>query len=229
MNSSGYAVCFEDIISYLSRILPHSEVIEQSLRMQVTIYPNRALRELLANALIHQDFSVTGAGPIIEIFDNRIEFINPGSLLPNKQIDRLIGTAPESRNEVLASAFRRYNICEERGTGLQKVITDVELFSLPPVTFMVLDNAFRVVLYSPRKFEKMSQTERIEACYQHAVLQYLSHQTLTNTTLRQRFKVSEKQRNQITNIIADTVNLGRVKRKSQSIGNKFAEYEPYWV
>src|SRR5271154_5600531 len=84
----------------------------------------------------HQDFSVTGAGPIIEIFDNRIEFINPGSLLPNKQIDRLIGTAPESRNEILASAFRRYNICEERGTGLQKVITDVELFGLPPVTFM---------------------------------------------------------------------------------------------
>jgi ATP-dependent DNA helicase RecG len=225
----GYAVCFEDMIAYLNRILPHSEVIQQSLRVQVTIYPNRALRELLANALIHQDFGVTGAGPAVEIFDNRIEFTNPGSLLPTKQIDRLIGTAPESRNEILAGAFRRYNICEERGTGFQKVITDVELFGLPPVTFTLLDNAFRVTLYSPKKFEKMSQTERIEACYQHAVLQYLSHQTLTNTTLRQRFKIGERQRNQITNLITDTVNAGRIKRKSQIGGHKFAEYEPYWA
>ncbi len=225
----GYAISFESLITYLNRILPHSEIIKQSLRVQTTLYPERALRELLANALIHQDFNITGAGPIVEIFDNRIEFTNPGGLLPTKQLDRLIGTTPESRNETLASAFRRYRICEERGTGFQKVITDIELFGLPPLAFTVLENAFRVTLYSPRTFSEMSQAERIEACYQHAVLQYLSHQTLTNTTLRQRFKIHEKQRNQITNLIADTVSAGRIKRKNQSSGNKFAEYQPYWV
>lgn len=225
----GYAVGFEGLINYLKRILPHSEVIQQSLRAEVSVYPEIALRELIANALIHQDFSVTGAGPMVEIFDDRIEFTNPGSLLPGKRPDRLIGTTPESRNEILASAFRRLRICEERGTGFQKVVQSVELFGLPPILFTPMENSFRVTLYAPRKFADMAQGERIEACYQHAVLQYLSSQTLTNTTLRERFKLHEKQRNQITNLIGDAVAAGRIKRKDAGSGNKFAEYLPYWA
>lgn len=225
----GYAAGFEGLITYLKRILPHSEIIHQSLRQEVNVYPEIALRELIANALIHQDFSITGAGPTIEIFDDRIVFTNPGMLLPGKRIDRLIGTTPESRNELLASTFRRYRICEERGTGFQKVVANIELFGLPPVLFTPQENSFQVTLFAPRKFSDMSQEERIEACYQHAVLQYLSSQALTNTTLRERFKVSEKQRNQITNLIADAVASGRIKRKDTNSGNKFAEYWPYWT
>lgn len=225
----GYAIGFEGLIAYLKRVLPHSEVIQQSLRTEVSVYPEIALRELIANALIHQDFTITGAGPMIEIFDDRIEFTNPGSLLPGKRTDRLIGTTPESRNEMLASSFRRFRICEERGTGFQKVVASVELFGLPPVQFSPQDNAFRVTLFAPRRFSEMSQSERIEACYQHAVLQYLSSQTLTNTTLRERFKLNEKQRNQITNLISDAVAAGRIKRKDEGSGKKFAEYLPYWV
>jgi predicted HTH transcriptional regulator len=225
----GYAIGFEGLIAYLKRALPHSEVIQQSLRTEVSIYPEIALRELIANALIHQDFMITGAGPMIEIFDDRIEFTNPGGLLPGKRTDRLIGTTPESRNELLASSFRRFRICEERGTGFQKVVAATELFGLPPVQFSPQDNAFRVTLFAPRKFTEMSQSERIEACYQHAVLQYLSSQTLTNTTLRDRFKLNEKQRNQITNLIGDAVGAGRIKRKDSGSGKKFAEYLPYWV
>ena len=75
----------------------------------------------------------------------------------------------------------------------------------------------------------MSAAERIEACYQHAVLQYLSSQTLTNTTLRERFKLHDKHRNQITNLIGDAVAAGRIKRKDAGAGKKFAEYMLYWV
>lgn len=225
----GYAIGFEGLIGYLKRILPHSEVIQQSLREEVSVYPEIALRELIANALIHQDFNVTGAGPTIEIYDDRITFTNPGTLLPGKRPDRLIGTTPESRNELLASKFRLYRICEERGTGFQKVVTAIELFGMPPVLFTPLENAFQVTLYAPRQFADMAQAERLEACYQHAVLQFLSSQTLTNTTLRARFKVSERQRNQITNLIADAVQANRIKRKDTTSGNKFAEYVPYWA
>lgn len=84
-------------------------------------------------------------------------------------------------------------------------------------------------MYAPRKFSEMSQTERVEACYQHAVLQYLSSNTLTNTTVRERFKLHEKHRNQITNLIGDAVALGRIKRKDAGNGKKFAEYLPYWA
>ena len=225
----GYAVGFEGLIGYLKRALPHSEVIQQSLRTEVSVYPEIALRELIANALIHQDFTVTGAGPMVEIYDDRIEVTNPGTLLPGKKPDRLIGTTPESRNELLASSFRRYRICEERGTGFQKVVGAIELFGLPPLVFTLQENSFRVTLYAPRRFSEMSQTERIEACYQHAVLQYLSSNPLTNTTLRERFKLHEKHRNQITNLIGDAVTQDRIKRKDAGNGKKFAEYLPYWA
>lgn len=225
----GYAVGFDGLIRHLKRVLPHSEVIQQSLRTEVSVYPEIALRELIANALIHQDFSVTGAGPMIDVYSDRIEITNPGTLLPGKRPDRLIGATPESRNEKLASSFRRFRICEERGTGFQKVVREIELFGLPPLVMAPQENAFRVAIAAPRKFTDMSIPERIEACYQHAVLQYVSSQTLTNTTLRQRFKLHEKHRTQISNLISEAVAAGRIKRKDVGSGNKFAEYLPYWA
>jgi ATP-dependent DNA helicase RecG len=229
VGQKGYAIGFEGLIGYLNRILPHSEVIREALRAKVAVYPEIALRELIANALIHQDFGVTGAGPMIEVFDDRIEFSNPGDLLPGKTVDRLIGATPESRNEILAAAFRRYRICEERGTGFLKVVTSVELFGLPPVSFVRAENAFKVVLFAPRTFAEMSQTERIEACYQHAVLKHFSSSAMTNGTLRARLKMHDKQRNQVSNLIAEAVAGGRIKRKDPTLGNKFAEYLPYWA
>ena len=230
MGQKGYAVGFEGLISHLKSILPHSEVIKQALRAEVNVYPEIALRELIANTLIHQDFSVTGAGPMIEIFDDRIEFTSPGPLLPSKRVDLLIGTTPESRNETLASAFRLYRICEERGTGFQKVVAAIELFGMPPVVFTPLENAFRVTLHAPRQFADMDRTERIEACYQHAVLKYLGNGAMTNTSLRERLKIAEKQRAQISRLIRDATDAGRIKRKDpDSKSSKFTEYLPYWA
>jgi predicted HTH transcriptional regulator len=225
----GYAVVFESLVSDLRRMLPRSEVIQQALRVETTVYPEIALRELIANALIHQDFSVAGTGPMVELFDDRIEITNPGALLPGKQPDRLIGTTPRSRNEQLASSFRRFRICEERGTGFEKVVQAIELYGLPPLRLRPDEGAFRVTLWAPRKFAEMDMAERIEACYQHAVLQKVSSRTLTNTTLRERFKLNEKQRNTVTNLIAAAVEAGRIRRKDVGSGHKFAEYLPYWA
>lgn len=133
--TKGYAISFQGLMQFIMLLLPQSEVIEQALRKKRTVYPEIALREIVANALIHQDFSITGAGPLIEIFDDRIEVSNPGGLLPSKRLDRLIGTQPESRNEQLARAFRRYKICEELGSGLLKAGLQVELYGLPPIEF----------------------------------------------------------------------------------------------
>jgi ATP-dependent DNA helicase RecG len=225
----GYAVGFKELIGYLQRTLPRAESIDAALRKDVSTFPELALRELIANALIHQDFTITGAGPMIGIFDDRVEITNPGTLLPGKRADRLIGTTPESRNEKLAWSFRRFRICEERGTGFQKVVNATEIHGLPPLILAPLENAFRVTLYSPRPFAEMTQAERVEACYQHAVLRYLSSSTLTNTSLRERLKVHDRNRNQITNLIADAVAAGRIKRKDVGAGKKFAEYLPYWA
>ena len=228
--TKGYAISFQGIMSFVMSLLPQSEVIQQALRQTRTVYPEIALREIIANALIHQDFSVSGAGPLIEIFDDRVEVSNPGGLLPSKRLDRLIGTQPESRNEMLARAFRRYKICEERGSGLLKAGVEVELYGLPPIRFDAGSNHFKVTLFTPRTFAKMSPRERLDACYQHAVLKHFSGAAMTNTSLRERLKMPEKQRSMVSGLIQEALDNQLIKPANpENKSKKFAEYVPVWA
>lgn len=211
-------------------LLQDSEAIKNALRVETSIYPEKALRELIANILIHQDFTIRGTGPMIEIFDNRIVFTNPGKLLPSKNIDRLIRTTPESRNEILASAFRRYNICEERGSGLEKAVIAIEFFGLPPLRFEELENSFKVTIFAPKPYAKMSIDERIEACYQHSIIEYYGNGGFNNTSLRKRFGMHDKQAAQISILIKDAIEAGKVKPKDEeNVSKKFSMYIPYWA
>jgi len=228
--SKGYAIGFEGLIAFVKSLLPGSEVIKHALREETSVYPEIALRELIANALIHQDFTIRGSGPMIEIFEDRIEISNPGRLLPTKKIDRLIRTTPESRNEVLAAAFRRYNICEERGSGFEKAVRGIEFYGLPPLKFLETENSFKVIMYSPKKFADMSIQERIEACYQHSVIQYFGNDGMTNASLRQRFGMHDKQASQISRLIKEAIDAGRIKAKDpENNSKKFPSYIPYWA
>ncbi len=226
----GYGLSFQEVLRFVMSLLPQSEVIQQALRTTRTVYPEIALRELIANALIHQDFSITGAGPMIEIFNDRIEISNPGTILPSKRLDRLIGTQPESRNELLAKAFRRYKICEERGSGLIKAGIEVELYGLPPMEFTAGSNHFKVTLFTPRTFAQMSARERLEACYQHTVLKYYSDSVMTNTSLRTRLKMPERQRSMVSVLIREATEKKLIKQADpESTSQKFAEYIPAWA
>jgi len=169
MGAKGYAVGFAGAVDYINDQLPQNEEIERSLRHQVRMYPEIAIRELVANALIHQDLNITGAGPMVEIFVNRMEVSNPGAPLINTL--RFIDGAPRSRNEALAGLMRRINICEERGSGIDKVIVAVETFQLPAPDFREAEHSTVAVLFGPRAFADMDRDERVRACYQHACLQ----------------------------------------------------------
>ena len=228
--TKGYAISFQAVLQNVTAQLPQSEVIEEALRVKRTVYPEIALREIIANALIHQDFSISGAGPLIEIYDDRIEISNPGGLLPSKQLDRLIGTQPESRNELLARAFRRYKICEERGSGLLKAGLEIELYGLPPMKFDAGQTYFKVTLLTPRTFAQMSPRERLEACAQHAVLKHFSGSAMTNTSLRERLKMPEKQRSMVSVLIQEAVDQKLIKPADpENRSRKFAEYVPFWA
>lgn len=228
--SKGYAVGFKGLLDFVMSQLPQSEVIERAFRVKRTVYPELALRELIANALIHQDFMIGGSGPMIEIYADRITITNPGTLLPSKRLDRLIGTQPESRNETLARAYRRYKICEELGSGLVKVGLQSEMWGLPPIKFETGDNYFRVTLFSPRTYAEMSQAERLAACYQHAVLRHVSNGTMTNKSLRERLKVAEKNRSMISTLIQQALEKNLIKAADpENTSRKFTEYVPIWA
>ena len=104
----GYACGFEGLVSYINNLIPKNEHIGQALREEQPLFPELAIRELVANALIHQDMTVTGAGPQIELFVDRIEITNPGC--PLVAPDRMIDLPPRSRNEALAASDATYGI-----------------------------------------------------------------------------------------------------------------------
>ena len=143
VGAQGYASGFKALVEYINGALPSNEVIQQALRKTVPMYPELAVRELVANALIHQDFFVTGAGPMVEIFDDRMEVTNPGT--PLVDTDRFLDSPPKSRNEKLASLMRQFGICEERGSGVDKVVFEMEFYQLPAPLFEATGESTRAV------------------------------------------------------------------------------------
>lgn len=224
----GYAVGFEGAIRFINDQLPQNEQIGQALRREVRMYPEIAIRELVANALIHQDLNITGAGPMVEIFSERMEIINPG--IPLIDTLRFIDEPPRSRNEILAALMRRMAICEERGSGIDKVIYNVEAFQLPAPDFRVTGSSTVAVLYGPRQFSQMSRDERIRACYQHACLQYVSGRKMSNTSLRKRLGIKDSNYPLASRIIKDTIEAGLTKAHAEWTGAKRdATYVPFWA
>lgn len=227
LGQRGYASGFSGLISFLNALLPRNEVIGKALRKEVPMFPDLAVRELIANALIHQDFSLTGTGPMVEVFSDRIEITNPGGSLID--VDRLLDHAPRSRNEALASFMRRVGVCEERGTGVDKVVFETEFYQLPPPRWERQDGAFRVVLFSHKALRDMDRNDRVHACYLHACLRHVMRDPMTNTTLRERFGIEAQNAATASRIIRDALDDGLIKPYEEGQSKKTSRYLPRWA
>lgn len=225
-SDKGYGIGYEGIIESLKLILPSNEIIGNVFRREVPMYPELALRELVANALIHQDFNITGTSPVIEIYEHRIEIINPGSSLI--AIDRLMDKPPRSRNEGIASLMRRIGICEERGSGIDKVVAETEFYQLPAPLFEMSDEFTKMTLFAYREFKDLDKEERIRACYLHASLKYISHEVMNNSTLRDRFGIDVKNSAMISRVIKQAIEAGVIKMYDPTAGTRSARYVPHW-
>lgn len=222
----GYALGFNTLVEWVNSQLPANEEIGMVIRKDTRMYPEIAVRELIANALIHQDFSEKGF-PVIEIFSDRIEISNAGIPLvkPERFIDGYL-----SRNEKLADIMRRMGFCEEKGSGLDKVVSLVELFQLPPIGISNDDNRTRVTIYSSKSLSHLEKNEKIQACYQHACLKYVSNEKMTNQSLRERLKISDKNASIASRIIKATIMAGLIKEDNpENISKKLSSYVPWWA
>lgn len=144
----GYASGFEELMNYVNGFIPQDENFSAPIRKSYPHFPLKSVRELISNALIHQDMTITGAGPMIELFSDRIEISNPGSplVVPNRMVDH----PPRSRNEGIGRLMRRMGICEERGRGIDRVFKEVEKYHLPTPRLSASSSAMQVILYGPR-------------------------------------------------------------------------------
>ncbi|MFZ4702344.1 MAG: ATP-binding protein, partial [Candidatus Methylumidiphilus sp.] len=203
------------------------EVIEQALRREVKMFPEIAVRELVANALIHQDFTQTGTSVMIEIYDDRMEISNPGKpfISPDRFIDEY-----QSRNERLAGLMRRLGICEEKGSGVDKVVQAAEAHQLPAPDFRVGEKRTSAVLFSHKAFEDMDRSDRIRAAYQHCCLRYVMNQKMTNQSLRERFNLPEKKAESISRAIAAAVDDRKIKPADpEQTSLRYRNYIPFWA
>ena len=226
VSPKGYAAGYNGLIDYLKALLPSEEVIRGALRETIIPYPEIALREIISNALIHQDLSISGTGPLIELFSNRIEITNPGAPLIDTK--RFIDNPPRSRNEQLASIMRQFRICEELGTGWDKIALACEEINLPAPQIKVYDESTKIVLFKYIPFADFSMEEKLDVCYMHACIRWQNNEYITNSTLRERLKLDSSASTSISKLIKEAKNANLIKPQDENMAPKFMKYYPYW-
>lgn len=126
--------------------------------------------------------------------------------------------------------MRRFKICEEKGSGIDKVIKSVELYQLPAPNFLEYDNGTKVILYSYKQLSEMDRDDKLRACYQHACLQYVSGEKMTNESLRTRFNIEKKNAAIASRILSDAVLSELIKEyQPNSESRRYKSYLPYWA
>ena len=227
VGKKGYAAGFRGLIDYVDTLLPSNEVVGKALRETVPMFPEIAVRELVANMLIHQDFSISGTGPMVEIFADRIEISNPGESLI--ATERFIDAPPRSRNEAMAALMRRFGICEERGSGIDKAIAAVELFQLPAPLFETPPGATRSVMFAHKSLRDMGKPDRVRSVYLHTCLRYVMREKTTNATLRQRFGVDSRNAAVVSRLLNEAVEADVIVIEDPTAGKRSRSYMPFWA
>lgn len=226
---SGVSLSLDSIVKHIIESLPHSEIIQNATKLRTSVIPPVAIRELVINSIMHRDFSKTNSFITIEIFSDRIEITNPGGLLPDISVDRLIDHPSICRNEVFSDFLRKLGLAEERGSGVDNALIAIELWGLPPIIFESQRDYFKAIILMPKKFNDMSKDERITATYQHTCLNKLTGRRTTNSSLRERFKFSAEETTKIGRLITDAVEAQRIKLANPNASKRDFHYVPYWA
>ncbi len=227
IGAKGYAIGLEGLIDFINSQIPTNEIIEKAIRKEVKMFPEICVRELVANAMIHQDFEEIGSSVKVEIYTDRVEFTNPGKpfISPDRFIDE-----DQSRNEQLAKLMRRFGICEAKGSGIDKVIKAAEVYQLPAPDFRGGDRHTTAILFSHKNFEGMDRNDRMRACYQHCCLRYVMNQKMTNQSLRERFNLPENKSESVSRVIRETIEAGLIKLSDPAVTSfRLRSYTPYWA
>lgn len=145
------------------------------------------------------------------------------------ETERFVDHPPISRNEMLASFMRRIGVCEERGSGFDKVVAQTEAFQLPAPEIELYDNNTKVTLFSHKTFAEMTNEDRLRACYLHACLKRVNREYLTNASLRERFRIDVKNSSMVSRLLNLACQTGLIKMVDDTAGSKNRKYVPYWA
>lgn len=223
----GYTTTFESLMEYVMERIPHEEVMKHGVRTTEYKIPEPTVREFLANAIIHQDFTRPGERPMVEIYSNKLRIVNPGQ--PLIETDRFIDSPSKSRNPIFAKLMRACGLCEQRGSGVDRALREIERALLPPPLIQAVEGSTVVTIFMKKTFSQLTADDRVRACYQHACLMYEAGDLMSNGSLRARFGLGEKQYPQVSTVITDSIAAGRIRPLNEGQANRVARYVPYWA
>lgn len=125
--------------------------------------------------------------------------------------------------------MRRIGVCEERGSGYDKVVFETEFYQLPAPDIEIYNDHTKVTLFSHTEYSKMTKTDRQRACYLHACLKRVNREYMTNASLRDRFKIEAKNSSMISRLLNETCETGLIKISEESTSDKNRRYLPFWA
>ncbi len=126
--------------------------------------------------------------------------------------------------------MRRLKICEERGSGIDKVVFQTELYQLPAPKFIQEEKYLKVILYSSKPLRQMDKEDKIRTAYLHCCLKYVSNDIMTNQTLRERFGIAERNYSIVSRIISDTMDAKLIKSENPTNkARRYSKYIPFWA
>ena len=225
--NEGYATSLEKAVKYVNTLLPSIEDPKEIQLRTVSTFPLPAIRESIANAVIHQDFYITGAGPVSELFDNRVEVTNPG--VPLVDVMRIIDNPPKSRNEKLASIMRRLRMCEELGRGWDRMVISCESMYLPAPRINVYQESTRVSLFSYLDFVNIQTDDRIWSTYLHSCIKYIEGEAMSNSSLRERFGLKTSSSGMVSRLIKEVQGKNLIKPVDPNTAPRYMRYVPIWA
>lgn len=215
-----------DVYDYIDFHNQTHATFRKLLRIDTRDYPEVAVREALLNTLVHRDYSFR-ASTLISIYDDRIEFVSIGGLLPGLELDDLMMGVPVCRNPHLANVFYRLQLIEAYGTGMKKIMGAYANALVQP-KIKTTNNAFKIILpnvnFTPKAAEVHKDFEKAADLAldsnEEKVLQFLrEHLMITRKETQTLLEVSQSTAGRILKAMVDS---GRIK---QIGGSRTTRYE----
>lgn len=215
-----------DVYDYIDFHNQTHATFRKLLRIDTRDYQEVAVREALLNTLVHRDYSFR-ASTLISIYDDRIEFVSIGGLLPGLELDDLMMGVSVCRNPHLANVFYRLQLIEAYGTGMKKIMGAYANALVQP-KIKTTNNAFKIILpnvnFTPKAAEVHKDFEKAEDLAldsnEEKVLQFLrEHLMITRKETQTLLEVSQSTAGRILKAMVDS---GRIK---QIGGSRTTRYE----
>lgn len=227
-SKSGYIVEFNEMQKYVMEKTIDGEFIDNDgIRKIKYLYPRITIRELFANIIAHQDLTINTIQPMVEIYSNRIEFINPGIPLIPK--DRFVDYPPQTRNIKITDELYKVGICERRGSGWDKIATEASEYGFSAPSLEITKDATRIILTQHKTLFDMTNEERMWSIYIYACLLWVEKKYLTNALTRKLFNIPESNISTASSLLSQAVKSGLIVVFDEQSGTRSRKYLPKYA